>query len=290
LPRKIPPVPDEPNLSESNWNFDRVPDAELIACCYWEYARESARIRAAYDPDEVTFFPPFSAAPAHSGSPYAGRVLDRARGDFIFQLWEQALPVKITHDRAFQVLRPRAPLDHPWLDLPVELRNAVIQELAPFHPANPEPQFLAFNRCPDQRDLGLAGEDYQCACFDAESGVEYLRVQIDWAGFTDPQIMAAFKAWLVKNRPDGVGVASPRGLRKQKGYRDYLAWLGMLRLMNRCPFTSIQKEMPAAWRCYGKTDWPRARKKAGKVFHGIFPFLPPNELMIHWPTAGGRGR
>lgn len=102
-------MPDEPELSESNWNFVRVPEAELIACSYWEYARESARIRAAYDPDEVTFFPPFSAAPAYSGSPYAGRRLDRARGDFIFQIWEQALPVKLTHDRASQALRPRTP-------------------------------------------------------------------------------------------------------------------------------------------------------------------------------------
>jgi hypothetical protein len=28
-----------------DWNFDRVPKDELAACCYWEYARESAFIR-----------------------------------------------------------------------------------------------------------------------------------------------------------------------------------------------------------------------------------------------------
>lgn len=32
-------------VTEYNWNFDAVPDAELVACCYWEYARESAFIR-----------------------------------------------------------------------------------------------------------------------------------------------------------------------------------------------------------------------------------------------------
>jgi hypothetical protein len=32
-------------LSELDWNFDNVPDNELVACCYWEYARESAFIR-----------------------------------------------------------------------------------------------------------------------------------------------------------------------------------------------------------------------------------------------------
>ena len=31
--------------SELEWNFDQVPDDELVACCYWEYARESAFIR-----------------------------------------------------------------------------------------------------------------------------------------------------------------------------------------------------------------------------------------------------
>src|SRR5579862_2681623 len=33
------------DLSDLDWNFDAVPDKELVACCYWEYARESAFIR-----------------------------------------------------------------------------------------------------------------------------------------------------------------------------------------------------------------------------------------------------
>jgi hypothetical protein len=32
-------------ISELDWNFDNVPDNELAACCYWEYARESAFIQ-----------------------------------------------------------------------------------------------------------------------------------------------------------------------------------------------------------------------------------------------------
>lgn len=32
-------------LESADWNFDAVPDPELVACCYWEYARESAFIR-----------------------------------------------------------------------------------------------------------------------------------------------------------------------------------------------------------------------------------------------------
>ncbi len=33
------------NISPLDWNFDSVPDDELVACFYWEYAHESAFIR-----------------------------------------------------------------------------------------------------------------------------------------------------------------------------------------------------------------------------------------------------
>lgn len=33
------------DISPQEWNFDAVPDKELVACCYWEFARESAFIR-----------------------------------------------------------------------------------------------------------------------------------------------------------------------------------------------------------------------------------------------------
>lgn len=32
-------------IAKAEWNFDAVPDVELAACCYWEYARESEFIR-----------------------------------------------------------------------------------------------------------------------------------------------------------------------------------------------------------------------------------------------------
>ena len=35
----------EPPMERCEWDFDDVPDGELIACCFWEYARESHFIR-----------------------------------------------------------------------------------------------------------------------------------------------------------------------------------------------------------------------------------------------------
>ncbi len=43
---KASPTPQNASLmTEDDWNFDTVPDNQLVACCYWEYARESTFIR-----------------------------------------------------------------------------------------------------------------------------------------------------------------------------------------------------------------------------------------------------
>src|SRR6266849_6124669 len=33
------------NMEPHDWNFDSIPDHHLIACCYWEYARESVFLK-----------------------------------------------------------------------------------------------------------------------------------------------------------------------------------------------------------------------------------------------------
>ncbi len=37
-------APNAKGLEDFDWNFERVSDSELVACCFWEYARESAFI------------------------------------------------------------------------------------------------------------------------------------------------------------------------------------------------------------------------------------------------------
>jgi hypothetical protein len=36
----------QPEVAPGDWNFDSIPDHHLIACCHWEYARESSFLRA----------------------------------------------------------------------------------------------------------------------------------------------------------------------------------------------------------------------------------------------------
>jgi len=45
FPTSNDPMNPNPKFSPHDWNFDTVRDDELLACCYWECARESAFIR-----------------------------------------------------------------------------------------------------------------------------------------------------------------------------------------------------------------------------------------------------
>ncbi|HWX16878.1 MAG TPA: hypothetical protein VNY07_09855 [Chthoniobacterales bacterium] len=216
------------------------------------------------------------------------RLVDPARARFAQSLWIYALPVKLMLDRVFGTKAD--PFEKAWVALKPPCRKAVVEELKPYFADKPSLAYLPFNRCSDMRDIGLADENYRCAEFDIETGIERLRVQIGWADFTDKQILAAFRTWLNENRPQGVGRGDDKGKRKGKGLRAYLAWLGMMRLMNAHPYTSMRTCCPDAANLYGKTDWPRSRKKAGRVFRALFHFLPASDKPIHWKTAGGRAR
>ena len=57
-PTPAPARPGEPDWRE--WNFAKVTESELAACCLWEYARESNTIRAdcrrwTENPDPIIF-------------------------------------------------------------------------------------------------------------------------------------------------------------------------------------------------------------------------------------------
>lgn len=273
------------------WNFSGVSLDELLPCCNWEYARESARIKSLFDENNVTYFSPSLVKKNQSRNGVVlktSSIINQERSRFIDTLRTYALPIFLTYQEAIKV--PCRPLDLPWQKLPEAVRRKVVEELAPYFTEKPALTFLPFNRCSDLRDIGLAGEQYKCAEIDVELGIERLRVEIDWGGFTDTQIATAFKTWIAENRPNGIGSADHRGRRKEKGYGEYLAWLGIMRLMHIYPFTSIKTTSPKAWSFYRSADWPRARKKAKGFFQELFHFLPTEDSPIHWQTAGGRAK
>jgi hypothetical protein len=102
-------------INPHEWNFDPVPDGELVACCYWEYARESARIRAAFVPDDKVFFP--NPPPTYVVSPAGvrmktGSAINTARARFIDQIHEQSFPLLKILPGAIN--EAASPFDVPW--------------------------------------------------------------------------------------------------------------------------------------------------------------------------------
>ena len=289
----MPKVTSPKRLAHEEWDFRNVSDEELFACNYWEYARESARIRAFYQPDPSDFFPAPPMQPEIRTPD--GRVfmkehpqLDRTRMQFVEKIWEYAFPLRITHEKALQNGVTPEILGHTWQSLPSSVRREVVKELAPYFTVMPDLIFPPFNRCSDLRDIGLDDEGYRCAEFDRDLGIERFRAEIDWAPFTDSQIVGAFRIWVKKNRPPGLGRANDKGARKAASFSSNLAWLGIMRLMNFHPYTRIDAVMPDAQILYRSADWPRARKNGERFFHELFHFLPKEDRPLHIRTAGRR--
>jgi hypothetical protein len=295
--KKSAPAALMPPLPREEWDFRQVPDDELEPCLWWEYARESARVRAYYQPADSDFFPCPGMHPEVRGrdgriiQPARRRMIDPERMHFTMAMLDWAFPVGQTMQRTHEAgIEATAALDLPWVRLPETVRRTVVEDLAPYRAKKPAMTYLPFNRCSDLRDLGIADKDYRCAQFDAMHGIERLRVQIDWGQFTDSQIIAAFRCWVDENRPLGVGVKNERGRRKGKGLAAYLKALGIMRLMNATTLHRIEREHPEIWKAYGSMDWPRARKDAGDTFRTYFHFLPEADRPLHWRTAGGRSQ
>ena len=285
---------DKQKLQRIEWDFEAVQDDQLHACVYWEYARESAMIRAFASPRDSDFFPsaemrPAITAPDGTVLMHARRaLLNQAHARFFEQLRTYALPVKLILDRISR--KAPDPFEQGWVKLSPKVRRHIVDDLQPYFAEKPALAYLPFNRCSDMRDIGLTDESYRCAELDIETGIERLRVEIAWGEFTDKQIVAAFRTWVGENRPRGVGREDDKGRRKGKGLRNHLAWLGTMRLMNAYPYTRMTRCCPEAATFYATVDWPRSRQKAGRFFRELFPFLPESDKPIHWRTAGGRGR
>lgn len=305
-------------LSEFEWNFDAVPDKELVACSYWEYARESAFIldvrRRCSDPRSLEY------DNGQEWWKFVGEDLERIESigyeaevllrGFCYDEWREHCPPLTrnfpdpwqslseaerryrSHIRSDVEVCGLVPFKHAG---DITTAESLLESAQDYcrqyraaadaaHAANPgwgETTLRRWRKYPKfEPKASVIWDD----------GTESSIVQVAWEQFTNEEIVKAFKTWVRSNRPAGVGKASHPGRRKEKGYRDYLAWLGMMRLMSVCPFTSVKGKLPEAWSRYRSADWPRARKKAIGVYKRLFRFLPLEDLPIHARTAGGRAR
>src|SRR5882724_7900959 len=133
-------------LTRIDWDFNAVREGELFACCYWEYARESARIRAFCSQKDCDFFPapemqPEIRRPDGSVAMKARRSpVNLARMRFAEGLRIYALPLRLTLERVFETNAD--PLNNAWEKLPSSCRQEVVEELEPYFAKKPSMTYL----------------------------------------------------------------------------------------------------------------------------------------------------
>jgi hypothetical protein len=278
-----------------DWDFDNVPKDELAACCLWEYGRES---------------PSFLISDCD-------KVRDVRGESALFKKYEAFLDAYWNSDEGYMVFYETirlygGPTARPWQIIPEEIRKRLTKQvgvhevswpcapgmrrqleelwkanLAEWEPVRKEPGYD-----PDE-DMMAYEESHPRICQPGHAGEtrgEILAAfAIDFWKFNDKQICADFAAWLKANRPQDCPERTMRG-KKQRDLRVALERLGMIRLLHHFTLKEVAKYHPEAAKAFAGYDWYKERKRAGKTFTRLFPFLPKSERPLSWPTRGGRGR
>jgi hypothetical protein len=319
-----------PGVIESeDWNFDAVPEPELVACCYWEYARESAficnlrerilkhwmprfqkprwwnepeaedihrdteKVRSIGYPAESFACPPDGVLP--DALPLKPGEVHRLTGSFP-KPWQ----LLTKEEREYRAHTPpkglvdfvqREPFDR-GLSLDAQ---AIVQDVAARqrrcqkanerarreNPKLPEGALKRLGKfqSPDMKPSVI------CA-----RGLEQTVVQINWGLFSNEEIIQSFRKWVKANRPDDAPFSDTKGRNKARDWRVALERLGMMRLLHQWSLRELPKAAPAAWNLYAKREWYKERKRAGEMFHRLFPFLSKSERPLNWPTKGGHSK
>lgn len=265
------------------WKFDVALDdeLELEACCRWEYARESAFIRD------------------------ASRIISEVRAGKSPTPAEQILLERLdkicvkNHSSPDYFFRP--PFPQPWRLLNKDHKqtpkiNASRKEWMkwqswnenrkPYLSSKIPPVNYAFQAIDSRLPWGRFQRPNSSGRVISRNGVETLLVTIDWGKCKDTEIIESFKQWINNHRPSGIGIADPKGKRRESRWLVMLDNLAIMRLLSKATLEKMGEQFPEAWSRHRSADWYRARKNAKKNFHELFPFLTAEELPLSWNTKG----
>lgn len=282
--------PDSP----LNWRFDDVPDAEIIACCLWEYARESKTIAMKADVHwchvrDIVHREAYLRDPKliKQHNKEARRIEARAKSEkfdyeaFSEMYWKTDFPLMEIYDAVTEYVRDGA---RAWQGLPPEVRKnlaakvgesivlrpltaALVGNLEELWKANSADLLeIRSRRRPKNDDSEMAAlyvdaEPVESSATDDGALKERVTVAltVDFSRFTDGEISAAFQAWLKENRPSQW--KKPRRVfpgARQKGRKllEYRAALDRLGLMRLLHWHS-----PAELRTELPEAWKKIRSK-----------------------------
>jgi len=249
-------------LIEHDWNFipDRVPDDEVVACCYWEYARESKFIL------EVTKL---------MAELRDGKRLYNSLGAGPKGLLEQLDNICERPDADPNHFYRCPPFPQPWQSLdkankPPRMLIISAVEYA-FQAIDSR---LPWRRFQHQTERRVINHD-----------IETLLVTINWGAGSDAEIKKSFNKWLDKNRPSHIPEPSERG-HKPVDWRARLERLGLLRLRHNYSFDEAKpllKMLPQTTKTTDSSECNRQAKNAVDDFHALVPFLDSSAMPISWP-------
>jgi hypothetical protein len=307
-------------LAEVDWNFDAVPDGEIIACCLWEYARESRSIgmaadwywclaRGGWNGERYKLEPELKAVHDEEAARIERQI--KASGfdyeDFSKKFWDsdlalieiyQSLKEHVMNDaRAWQKIpeksrtRLNGQVSQSFLLCPVT--QAMVGELEKLWNANRTDLDEIRAETRPKYDDSEDGALYQASepvTLEVEAGKpaagsKVVAFTVDFARFTDREILDEFQRWLVANRPKEwhkplrvFPSSSARG-KKQIEYRVALERLGLMRLLHWHPPGDLPDLWPEAWKKYRRKQdsFRREVRAASRFFRKLFPFLPAGE-------------
>lgn len=222
--------------SPAQWDFSQVPDSELIACCYWEYARESKTIKLMADltwcsTRHIWNREAYKQNPELLKNHEESAAIIKSRAEsvefdfdaYLARFWRTDYPWLGIYDALTQYVREGAPA---WQKLPKHLRNVLVQkvtETSMLHPlcmssvgeleelwaANSAELLDVRSRVRDENDdsefcaLVADTTPIQPSPLEGKQRQEKMTaaLTIDFSRYTDSEITDVFISWLKKHRP-----------------------------------------------------------------------------------------
>ena len=315
-----------PLLMEAEWNFDSVPDGELVACCYWEYARESAFIRGLrqrswehwkplYVKDQWWNEPEDESLHADlqkvQSIGYPAEVFLHGISCPPDGVLPDALPLK-----RGEVYRLTGSFPKPWQALTAAERTyrshiGTDVERIPLVPfrrglsldAKDIAEWVAARRreadaANDRVRRANPGKTEEALCREGKLQFPDIQPSLYWAGRGEVTVVSiqwatftddAIASYLRKwvKANRPTHLPAPDGKgKKLSDWRVALNRLGIMRALHAHTFADHR--FPVALKDRGEKHCYTARKAAVARFHELFPFLPKEAKPLSWQTKGGR--
>ena len=312
---------DENPLIADDWNFDNVPDKELVACCVWEYARESTFIRelrrrclenwragGASDEKLSADLGKLSnigcaveiITRGFYFAPNDPHRIDNPNPNPITNSFPQPWQTLPADERAFRVRvglyagwTPAVPFEcADWLDAKeiAERAEACRKEIfSDYHRVQRENPGASEVELIEQGKLQpFPGIPVSLL---GEHGKEVTVVAINWAHFTNDKIANYFRRWIKLNRPREIPVPSNQG-RKRISDRVKLERLAIMRLVHPFTLAELRTIRLDVWKRYNTPNrrWHKDVNKAHAHFRELFPFLSKDEFPRSWPPKDWPGQ